>query len=298
MIAAPAAAAPRRVLIVCHANTSRSIIAEAVLLRLLARAWPGRAVAVALRRHRARSRATAAWSRSTRKFVLRDIGIPTPPKRRRHRPEAQPPPAGRRRPDPGDDRRAAPHARRASRRPTGQARADAARAGGRDGRHRRPVDAGRGRVPALPRRDRASAWKPVCRVCWRSERMVLGLFKKTPKLEATLRAHASRWRASSRRKSRSPASWSSATSASDAELTDLEVVLVAGGTRRIDLELPATWRGTQRVPGRRRAARDRGLEGRAGGADARVGGRDPAQHHGGREARAALPEQQVPAANE
>ena len=34
----------------------------------------------------------------------------------------------------------------------------------------------------------------------------------------------------------------------DAELTDLEMVLIAGGTRRIDLTLPATWRGTQRVP--------------------------------------------------
>jgi hypothetical protein len=34
----------------------------------------------------------------------------------------------------------------------------------------------------------------------------------------------------------------------DAALADLEVVLVAGGTRRIDLELPAAWRGTQRVP--------------------------------------------------
>jgi len=33
----------------------------------------------------------------------------------------------------------------------------------------------------------------------------------------------------------------------DAELKDLEVVLVAGGTRRIDLELPATWAGKQRV---------------------------------------------------
>jgi len=35
----------------------------------------------------------------------------------------------------------------------------------------------------------------------------------------------------------------------DAELADLEVVLVAGGTRRIDLTLPASWAGTRRVPG-------------------------------------------------
>jgi hypothetical protein len=33
----------------------------------------------------------------------------------------------------------------------------------------------------------------------------------------------------------------------DADLTDLAVVLVAGGTRRIDLELPASWRGPQRL---------------------------------------------------
>lgn len=34
----------------------------------------------------------------------------------------------------------------------------------------------------------------------------------------------------------------------DAQVSDLEVVLVAGGTRRIDLELPAAWRGPQRIP--------------------------------------------------
>jgi len=33
----------------------------------------------------------------------------------------------------------------------------------------------------------------------------------------------------------------------DAELKDLEVVLVAGGTRRIDLQLPAAWEGAQRL---------------------------------------------------
>jgi hypothetical protein len=35
----------------------------------------------------------------------------------------------------------------------------------------------------------------------------------------------------------------------DAELTSLEVVLVAGGTRRIDIELPKGWQGAQRIPG-------------------------------------------------
>ncbi len=33
-----------------------------------------------------------------------------------------------------------------------------------------------------------------------------------------------------------------------ADLGDLEVVLVAGGTRRIDIELPGAWKGTQRIP--------------------------------------------------
>jgi len=31
-------------------------------------------------------------------------------------------------------------------------------------------------------------------------------------------------------------------------LTDLAVVLIAGGTRRIDLDLPAAWRGQLRLP--------------------------------------------------
>ena len=31
------------------------------------------------------------------------------------------------------------------------------------------------------------------------------------------------------------------------ELCDLEVVLVAGGTRRIDIELPGAWKGPQRI---------------------------------------------------
>src|SRR5439155_17813288 len=33
----------------------------------------------------------------------------------------------------------------------------------------------------------------------------------------------------------------------DVELTDLEIVLVAGGTRRIDLALPAAWKRPVRV---------------------------------------------------
>jgi hypothetical protein len=34
----------------------------------------------------------------------------------------------------------------------------------------------------------------------------------------------------------------------DTELRDLELVLVAGGTRRIDLTLPQAWAGTVRLP--------------------------------------------------
>lgn len=79
MSAAPAAAAPRRVLIVCHANTSRSIIAEAVLLRLLREHGLDGGVSVA-------SGGIAPFARDgslvslDAKFVLQEIGIPAPPK--------------------------------------------------------------------------------------------------------------------------------------------------------------------------------------------------------------------------
>src|SRR5262249_59451848 len=77
--AMPAVAAPRRVLFVCHANTSRSIIAEAVLLRLLRERGLERAVSV-------RSGGIAPFARDgslvslDAKFVLREIGTPEPPK--------------------------------------------------------------------------------------------------------------------------------------------------------------------------------------------------------------------------
>jgi protein-tyrosine-phosphatase len=76
---APVAAAPRRVLFVCHANTSRSIIAEAVLLRLLRERGLDQQVAVA-------SGGIAPFARDgslvslDAKLVLREIGIPEPPK--------------------------------------------------------------------------------------------------------------------------------------------------------------------------------------------------------------------------
>jgi protein-tyrosine-phosphatase len=81
---------PRRVLVVCHANTSRSIIAEKVLQRLLAE--HGRAGAVEVR-----SGGIAPYARDgslvslDARFVLREVGIELPPdagatdlKRQRH----------------------------------------------------------------------------------------------------------------------------------------------------------------------------------------------------------------------
>jgi protein-tyrosine-phosphatase len=75
--AEPAVAAPRRVLIVCHANTSRSIIAEAVLLRLLRERGLHDGMTVS-------SGGIAPFARDgslvslDAKFVLQEIGIPPP----------------------------------------------------------------------------------------------------------------------------------------------------------------------------------------------------------------------------
>ncbi len=84
------APSPRRVLIVCHANTSRSIIAEAVLQRLLAEHGLAGTVEV-------RSGGIAPYARDgslvslDARFVLREVGIELPPgagatdlKRQRH----------------------------------------------------------------------------------------------------------------------------------------------------------------------------------------------------------------------
>ena len=80
----------RRVLVVCHANTSRSIIAEKVLQRLLAEHGHAGAVEV-------RSGGIAPYARDgslvslDARFVLREVGIDLPPdagatdlKRQRH----------------------------------------------------------------------------------------------------------------------------------------------------------------------------------------------------------------------
>jgi len=76
---APAIRPPRRVLIVCHANTSRSIIAEAVLLRLVRDRGLEHALEVASGGIAPYARDGSLVSMDAR-FVLRDIGIPEPPK--------------------------------------------------------------------------------------------------------------------------------------------------------------------------------------------------------------------------
>ncbi len=74
------AALPRRVLIVCHANTSRSIIAEEVLRRLLAARGLADVVQV-------RSGGIAPYARDgslvslDARFVLREVGIELDPER-------------------------------------------------------------------------------------------------------------------------------------------------------------------------------------------------------------------------
>jgi hypothetical protein len=77
--------------------------------------------------------------------------------------------------------------------------------------------------------------------------MVLGLFKKTPKLEAKFTPTVAVAR--ELKKEVEVAGELVVRNVGGAvDLTDLETVLVAGGTRRIDLELPTAWRGTQKLP--------------------------------------------------
>ena len=69
--------ASRRILVVCHANTSRSIIAEAVLLRLLASRGLGDRVTVSSGGIAPFARDGSLVSLDAR-FVLREIGIHLP----------------------------------------------------------------------------------------------------------------------------------------------------------------------------------------------------------------------------
>jgi len=68
------------------------------------------------------------------------------------------------------------------------------------------------------------------------------LFKKTPKLEAVFRPTVAVARELTR-EIEVAGELVLHNVGRDAELTDLQVVLIAGGTRRIDLALPAAWHG-------------------------------------------------------
>ena len=75
---------------------------------------------------------------------------------------------------------------------------------------------------------------------------MFGLFKKAPKLEMTFTPTI----AVARELAKEVAVAGELVvknAGKDAQVSDLEVVLVAGGTRRIDLELPPAWKGTQRI---------------------------------------------------
>ena len=75
---------------------------------------------------------------------------------------------------------------------------------------------------------------------------MLGLFKKTPKLEATFRPTVAVARELSR-EIEVAGELTLRNTGRDADLSALELVLIAGGTRRIDLALPAAWQGTLRL---------------------------------------------------
>ena len=75
---------------------------------------------------------------------------------------------------------------------------------------------------------------------------MLGLFKKTPKLEARFEPRVAVGRELAREVQLAGV-LVLRNAGRDAELTDLELVLVAGGTRRIDLALPEAWKRSVRV---------------------------------------------------
>jgi hypothetical protein len=77
--------------------------------------------------------------------------------------------------------------------------------------------------------------------------MVLGLWKKTPKLQAAFTPTVAVAR-ELKKQVEVAGELVVRNMGGAVELGDLETVLVAGGTRRIDLELPAAWRGPQRIP--------------------------------------------------
>jgi hypothetical protein len=75
---------------------------------------------------------------------------------------------------------------------------------------------------------------------------MFGLFKKPPKLEATFAARTAVARELAK-EVEVAGELVLRNVGKDVELRDLETVLICGGTRRIDIELPADWRGAKRV---------------------------------------------------
>jgi hypothetical protein len=75
---------------------------------------------------------------------------------------------------------------------------------------------------------------------------MLGLFKKPPKLEATFAPRTAVARELAK-EVEVAGELVLRNVGKDVELRDLETVLICGGTRRIDIELPAAWRGAQRI---------------------------------------------------
>ena len=93
---------------------------------------------------------------------------------------------------------------------------------------------------------------------------MLGLFKRAPKLEAVFRPTVAVARELTR-EVEVAGEFVLRNLGRAAELTDLELVLIGGGTRRIDLAVPEAWRGRQApaarddagVPARERVTRTR-----------------------------------------
>jgi hypothetical protein len=76
---------------------------------------------------------------------------------------------------------------------------------------------------------------------------MLRLFRKAPKLEVVFRAKLAVARELTR-EVEVTGELALRNVGRDAELSELALVLIAGGTRRIDLVLPEAWRGTVKLP--------------------------------------------------
>jgi len=76
---------------------------------------------------------------------------------------------------------------------------------------------------------------------------MFGLFKKAPKLEMTFTPKTAVARELAK-EVEVAGTLVLKNEGKTADVGDLEVVLVAGGTRRIDIELPGAWKGAQRIP--------------------------------------------------